>query len=164
MLDFSFSSVARVAFMRWATLLMVVGVTAGGMSGCGADLAVLGAAASAASTGSSVYKRGKLNASWMADVEQVVTAAERAAAELGLELLSSVGDSQEGVWTVTARDMSDTKFMVRVERKAERLTEFQIDIGWFGQEPTARLLLKRMAVAIELDDGRSGQDGDGTAN
>ena len=126
------------------------------LPGCGVELAVLGAAASAASTGSAVYRRGKLDASWMARFERVVAAAELAANDLGLELLSSVGDSAAGTWTLTARNAADEKFIVRIERKAPRLIEFQIDIGWFGHEPTARLMLKRMAVAIGLEEERNG--------
>ena len=128
------------------------------LGGCGVELAVLGAAASAASTGSAVFKRGKLNASWMARFERVVAAAELATHDLGLTLLSSAGDSERGRWTVTAENDEQEKFIVRVTRKAPRLTEFQVDVGWFASEPTARLLLRRMAVAIDLEETRTGVD------
>ena len=126
------------------------------LPGCGVELAVLGAAASAASTGSAVFKRGKLDATWMARFERVVSAAELAASDLGLELLSSTGDSAAGTWTVTAQNDDEEKFIVRINRKASRLVEFEIDIGLFGEESTARLYLKRMIVAIELDEERNG--------
>lgn len=148
------SSSRRTAAHRGAVaVLSLASLT---LPGCGVEMAVLGAAASAASTGSAVYRRGKLDASWMASFERVVSSAELATSELGLELLSSVGDSVAGTWTIAARNAAGEKFVVRVQRKAPRLVEFQIDIGWFGRESTARLLLKRMALAIGLDEDRNG--------
>jgi len=138
---------------RLAVLLAVAALP---LPGCGVEVAVLGAAASAASSGSAVYRRGKLDASWMASFERVISGAELAASELGLELLSSAGDSAAGTWTVAARNAVGEKVIVRVNRKASSLVEFQIDIGWFGRESTAQLMLKRMAVAIGLEAEQNG--------
>jgi len=119
-------------------------------AGCGVELAMLGAAASAASTGSAVYKQGKLNASWMASFGLVVAAGEAAFKDMGMTIEKSKGDTEKGVWTIVAVNDDGDKITLTVDRKSARLTEFQIDMGWFGREATARLLLKRMAVAINL--------------
>ncbi|MEM9882295.1 MAG: DUF3568 family protein [Planctomycetota bacterium] len=127
-----------------------------GPAGCGVELAVLGAAASAASTGSAVVKQGKLDASWMGSFDLVVAAGEAAVGDLGLVIIRSDGDAAAGHWTITALDQDKEKIIVTVDRKSVALTEFRIDVGWFGSESTARLVLKRMAVAIGLAADRDG--------
>ena len=124
--------------------------------GCGVELAMIGAAASAASQGSAVYKRGKLNASWMGPFDMVVAAGEVAGTDLGLSIKSNTGNPAKGQWvTLFVTDDGD-KISVKTTRKTQHLTEFQINVGWFGEESTARLLLKRMAVAINLDANHDG--------
>lgn len=149
--------------MTWTRLkrmapaaLLVVPLTV--VPGCGVELAVLGAAASAASQGAAVYKRGKLVGSWMGPFDLVVAAGEIALGDLGYTILESSGDAAEGEWTVVGVDEDGDKVTITVDRKTRQLTEFQIDVTWFGQEATARLILKRMAVAIDLE---AYQDGTG---
>jgi hypothetical protein len=126
------------------------------LGGCGVELAVLGAAASAASQGSAVYKRGKLQASWMGQFDMVVAAGEAAGSDLGLLMRSTNGDVAEGEWETVFYTYDGKRIEIRTTRRTPQLIEFQIDVGWFGSESTARLLLKRMAVAINLDANRDG--------
>ena len=118
---------------------------------------MIGAAASAVSSGSAVYKHGKLDASWLGPFDQVVTAGEVAVGDMGMHLRQTHGDAEEGVWKIVAADDHNEKVVIHITRQTPVLTEFQINVGWFGHESTARLLLKRMALAIEL-----GADEDGT--
>lgn len=145
---------------RWKRIapaaLLVVPLTF--VPGCGVELAVLGAAASAASTGAAVFKRGKLVGAWMGPFDLVVAAGEIAMGDLGYTLLESDGDAGAGDWTIVAVDEDGDKVTINVDRKTQQLTEFEIDVTWFGQEATARLILKRMAVAINLS---ATQDGTG---
>lgn len=127
--------------------------------GCGIELAVLGAAASAASSGSAAYKQGKLVATWLGEFDVVVAAGEAALSEMGFSIYKSDGNALKGEWIIVAYDATGDKVTLTVERKTSELTEFQINVGWFGREPTARLILKRMAVAIGL-----GVDQDGTGD
>ncbi|MEO0515020.1 MAG: DUF3568 family protein [Planctomycetota bacterium] len=126
--------------------------------GCGVELAVIGAAASAASSGSAAYKQGKLVASWMGPFDVVVAAGEIAFGDLGYAITESSGNALEGDWKIVATDEDGDKVTIKVDRKTQQLTQFQIDVTWFGKEPTARLILKRMAVAINLE---THQDGTG---
>ncbi|WP_221435370.1 DUF3568 family protein [Algisphaera agarilytica] len=119
--------------------------------GCGVELAVIGAAASAASQGAAVYKRGKLTGSWMGPFDLVVAAGEIAMGDLGFVITDSNGDVEEGKWKIVAVDEDGEKVTIKIDRKTHRLTEFQIDVTWFGQEATARLILKRMALAIDIE-------------
>lgn len=127
-------------------------------AGCGVELAMLGAATSAASSGSAVYKRGKLNASWMASFDQVVAAGEGAFDDLGMTVTKSKGDEAKGDWAIIAVNEDKNKVKLKIDRKTATLTEFQLDVGMFGKEPTARLILKRMAVALQLGSTEVGTD------
>lgn len=145
---------------KWTKPLRI-GLLAGALcftGGCGIELAMIGAAASAASSGSAVFKRGKLQASWMGPFDHIVAAGEVAGSELGLSIRSTDGDPAEGYWKTVMYTADGDKITVKTYRKTNSLTEFQIDVGLSGSEPTARLLLKRMAVAINLD---ARQDGSG---
>ncbi|MEM9417839.1 MAG: DUF3568 family protein [Planctomycetota bacterium] len=119
--------------------------------GCGVELAVIGAAASAASQGAAVYKRGKLTGSWMGPFDLVVAAGEIAMGDLGFVITDSNGDVEDGKWKIVAVDEDGEKVTIKIDRKTHRLTEFQIDVTWFGHEATARLILKRMAHAIDIE-------------
>lgn len=140
------------AGVRLICLCLIVNLTAG----CGVELAMLASAASAASSGSAVYKQGKLNASWMAPFDLVVAAGQGAFKEMGMTVKKSTGDKDKGTWTIVAVDDDKDKITLTVNRATPKLTEFQIDVGWFGRESTARLLHKRMALAINLADSRDG--------
>ena len=124
--------------------------------GCGIELAMIGAAASAASQGSAVYKSGKLNVAWMGDFDEVVAAGEIAGNDLGLLIVSTVGDAQEGTWKTKLTTSDGEDIVIKTMRKTPQMVHFQIDVGWFGHESMARLLLKRMAVAIRLDANADG--------
>ncbi len=135
----------RAAYTHPGVLVIAFTMLALTLPGCGIELAVLGSAASTASTGSAVYKHGKLNASWMAPFWLVRSAAEAAFDDLGLKITRSEGSEELGYWTIVAVNEDDDKAVITIDRKSDRLTEFQIDIGWLGKETTARLILKRMA-------------------
>ena len=142
----------KTGFFR-VGLLSAVLCTAGG---CGVELAMIGAAATAATSGAAVFKRGKLDASWMGPFDHVVAAGEVAASELGMQIRSTSGDPAKGYWKTVMVTADGDKITVRTYRKTHRLTEFQIDVGLSGSESTARLVLKRMAVAINLDASADG--------
>ncbi|MEM1109988.1 MAG: DUF3568 family protein [Planctomycetota bacterium] len=129
-----------------------------GTPGCGLELAALGAAASAASQGAAAFKRGKLVASWMGPFDVVVASGEAAFGDLGYRIVETTGDAEAGHWKIVAKDEQNDKITIFVNRQTSRLTEFEIDVTWFGRETTARLILKRMATAINLN---ADQDGTG---
>lgn len=86
----------------------------------------------------------------------VVAAGEVAGTDLGLLMESSGGNANKGQWETVFFTFEGERIVIRTNRKTPQLVEFQIDVGWFGSEPTARLILKRMAVAINLDSDRDG--------
>ena len=133
---------------RLPVYLFVLSSLVPGLAECGAEIAVISAAVSAASTGSAVIKHGKLDAAWMASFQEVVAAGEGAMNDLGLEIHSSLGKAENSHWTIIAFNEDHDRVTIRIARKTERLTEFQIDVGRLGKDPTARLILQRMATHL----------------
>ena len=56
----------------------------------------------------------------------------------------SRADDGKGVWLCTLEDDRKAAISVAVERRTETLCRTRIDVGVFGSEPTARLILIRM--------------------
>jgi hypothetical protein len=94
----------------------------------------------------------------MASFDQVVAAGEGAFDDLGMTVTKSKGDESKGNWMIVAVNDDKNKVTLKVDRKTAALTEFQLNVGWFGKEPTARLILKRMAVALQVGATEVGTD------
>jgi hypothetical protein len=130
------------------TLLMCAAVP-----GCaaGVDVALIsaaaGAASSAADAGSAVYSAGKLRSVGMLDVESTRTAVLIAADELGLEI-EEESEPGPGRYRIVLIDELNTRIYVHLQERTPTMTRLTINMGMFGSEPTARLILKRIAVAV----------------
>ena len=124
-------------------------LTALGLGGCagGIEYAAVGAAATAAQTGETVIKRGKINAAQIATIDDVVAAIREACGELGLEITLDQRKKPQD-HRITAEDEKGSDHKFRVRRRTDRLTHYQIDVGWFGSNATAKLLLNRVQVRL----------------
>jgi hypothetical protein len=107
--------------------------------------AMAGLAASAVSTSADVYQMGKLSSAdrarfndWIADVRAA------AADDLHLKVVKESLDNEKGEWRCTLADDQKAKIKVFVQRRTETLCRTRIDVGLFGSEPTARLILARI--------------------
>ena len=128
---------------------LVLAVAAAGVPGCtGLEPAMLGAAASGVQAGSSVSSAGKVNAAWIAQFEQVILAGEAMFDDLGFDIVSSSGSEDEGKWLIVGIDEDRDKFKFKVWRETDKLCRYQINVGWFGSRPVARLMVKRVAVNL----------------
>ena len=110
---------------------------------------VAGLAASALTTGADVYRSGKLDAVDMARFDDWVMAVRLASADLHL----SIDDERLSTrvperWQCRLRDERGSAIGVRVERRTETLCRCRIDVGLFGSEPTARLILARIRAHL----------------
>lgn len=129
---------------------IVLCCAAASLSGCAAlPLAalgtVIGVGASAVSTGASVYSLGKLNSAEPASADQVRHAMEAAADELDLRAQPGSGFDESGItYTGHWTDAFGAKIDVIIQQRSSRLTRLRIDVGVFGNEPTARLVLARV--------------------
>jgi hypothetical protein len=120
------------------------------LHGCGpVSLAALGTAlgvgAAAVSTGASVYSLGKLNSAEPASADQVRHAMEAAAADLDLRSQPGGGFDESGItYTGYWADAFGAPVEVTIQQRSSRLTRLRIDVGVFGNEPTAKLILARV--------------------
>ena len=106
---------------------------------------VAGLAASAVSTGAEVYSLGKLDSANEARFDEWIGAVRAAATDLHLKIAKE-SDKRKGEWRCTLVDERKAKIKVFVQRRTETLCRTRIDVGWFGSEPTARLLLARVRL------------------
>lgn len=128
--------------------LCLAGLLAGGCA-AGIDLAVIGAASQAAGSGSAIFTGGKLKAVGMVDIESARTAVLIAAADLSLEIVEETS-SRPGRDRIVLRDDRMARMWVYLDQRTPTLTRITVSVGFFGSEPTARLLLKRIGIAVNL--------------
>lgn len=112
---------------------------------------VAGLAASAVSTGAEVYRLGKLDSADEARFDEWIDAVRIAADDLHLQIAKE-SDERKGEWRCTLVDERKSKIKVTVQRRTETLCRTRIDVGWFGSEPTARLLLAQVRLYIEPEE------------
>jgi hypothetical protein len=134
----------------WYEILVIM--CGGGLScGCAAiPVATAGTLASIAatgvSTGSDLYKMGKLDTAELARVDEFVAAAHRAAYDLRLARTGYT--TSPGITTIWFKDDRGANVKVIVERRTETLTRCRIDVGLYGSEVTARLFLARLRAHL----------------
>ena len=105
---------------------------------------IAGIAASAISTGADVYRMGKLDAADEARFDDWIGDFHLSAADLHVKVDKESYDGAKGVWRCVLVDDRNSKASISVERRTETLCRTRIDVGWFGSEPTARLILARV--------------------
>src|SRR5207237_6838682 len=122
------------------------------VGGCAAlPLAAVGAAleatSSAVSTGNDIYRLGKLDTAEMASPDDAVDAAHEAAAELSLRLRCAERKKHD-VRRLTFADARCATLKVDVEPRTANLVRLRVNVGWFGDQSTARLFLARMRAHL----------------
>lgn len=116
-------------------------------------LATLGAvfdiAGTAATAGPAVYQQGKLRIALMADYPGVKAAVRAAAEDLQLRVFRDRKASKHhDIWDFQLRDERNSKIEITVERRTPMLCRCCVDVGLFGSEPTARLVMARVAAHL----------------
>jgi hypothetical protein len=136
---------ARMTGVRCAVLLVLGWALACGAGGCAtASIAaagtVAGIAATAISTGGDIYRLGKLNSADEATYPMWVGACRAAAVDLHFTIKKQI-DKGNGKWFCTIEDDNRDRIDIHVERLTEKICLTRIDVGVFGSEPTAHLIL-----------------------
>jgi hypothetical protein len=117
---------------------------------------LVSSAGSAVSAGRDVYGLGKLDAAEMARFDQTVLAAQQAADDLGLRfkpLSPKPPPKDSSVMVLPFFDDKGSRVNVRVERRAVRMVLVRIDVGLFGSEVTAHLMLSRLRAHLPRPPG-----------
>jgi hypothetical protein len=136
----------RMKMLRWFLLL---GLSVSCTSCITASLAtigtVLGSLGSAASTGSDVYKLGKLDSALMCDAADCHHAALLAAHDLGLApKFDRTSPGADPVWNMAFLDDQKSQVGICIEQRTRCLCRCRVDVGLFGSEPTARLMMDKI--------------------
>jgi hypothetical protein len=159
-------------FLRWDFLLvLLVAFSSGGCAliGLPAIATALGIASSAASIGGSVYSQGKLDSSEMSTMPNWTASVYAAADDLHLKIKKPADPAPASqpvaTMTIVLEDDLGSTISLTAERRTQTLLHSRVDVGVFGSEPTARLLLQRIRhhAGVSLRDlyGPSGTDSRG---
>lgn len=130
------------------------------MLALGTVATALGIAGSAVTTGGAIYSQGKLDSAEMSTMENWTTAVYAAADDLHLKVKHPPADGPATLPSATLvhfilEDEKGATMSVTVERRAQTLLRSRVDVGLFGSEPTARLLLSRIRfhAGVPISDG-----------
>jgi hypothetical protein len=81
----------------------------------------------------------------MANYDDCREAVREAAANFRLKI---VRDEQEGkysnIWNFRLADDQKETVDVRIERRSGMLCQIRVDVGWFGSQPTAQLIVDKI--------------------
>ena len=100
------------------------------------------AAVGAGAVGTVAYIKGDLEAVEDADIDRVYAAAESAADEMGLSIISKKKDQLSA--NIIARDAEDKKIDISMTAKSEGTTKISIRVGIFGNETKSRLIYDKI--------------------
>ncbi len=127
------------------------------LGGCTAvSLATIGTAAgiaaTAVSTGADVYNLGKLDTAELVPLEGLHQAVHKVADEMGLKHVEE--QSRDGSIHFSFGDDREGMVRVTLESRTPTLSRIRINVGVFGNEPTARLFLQRIRANLETPGGQ----------
>jgi Protein of unknown function (DUF3568) len=119
----------------------------------------IGAASSAVVTGADVYRLGKLDTALMASEDDCINAVREAAANLRLEIHNEKTNKNEHTWKLELTDEQKETTEITVERRTGVLCRVRVDVGWFGNEPTAQLVMAKIREHLPATAAPTGKGG-----
>ncbi len=118
------------------------------LPGCtGLEPAALGVAASAGQTAAGILGKGRFNSAHAKPMDEVIAAARSELLHLGLTLTHDEPDGPRG-WFLRGEDAHDEWVRITIESRSLKLTRMQINVGWWGYEPTARLVYQGIELRL----------------
>jgi len=142
---FRWSSSARAASLL-VLLLLLPGCAAASLASLGT---LAGMAATVVTTGADVYHLGKLDSVELAREDEVITAVRQTAEELHLASVRETWESDHK-WYVLLVDDENSTIGITVEGRTATMTRARINVGVFGSEPSARLILLRLREHLPM--------------
>jgi Protein of unknown function (DUF3568) len=111
--------------------------------------AMIGFAGTAATVGNDVYHLGKLYRSVMATQDDTRKAVRATAGDLGLKVLSESPPSHDNpVSEYLLEDDQKKKMGVSLDQRSAKLCQIRVDVGIWGSEPTAKLIMDRICFHL----------------
>jgi len=112
---------------------------------------VLGAVGSAASTGIDAYNLGKLDTALMTSADECHRSVLLAANDLGLHVQIDQRKSKPvTVFEMTLKDDLKSQVGIHIEYRTPTMCLCRVDVGIFGSEPTAKLMMERIRFHLHL--------------
>ena len=137
------------SYLLLSLCLMLVSVSSGCATVSVATAGTIaGIAASSISTGAEVYRLGKLDAVEMDTFEDATAAVRLAASDLELKIVEDEKKKGKDEWSFELSDDVKNTLSVRVQQRTDRLAAIRVDVGIFGSEPTAHLVLARIRTHL----------------
>ena len=128
---------------RFLVTLWVIAI--GSQLGCAVLLLGGGAAAGA---GIVAFTKGELTTAEEADLDRVWAAAQGAMDDLDFVIQSRL--TTAGSAKLIARGAGSRRVTVTLERRVGNLTEISVRVGYFGDEPLSRLILRKIRRRLDL--------------
>ena len=110
---------------------------------------VAGLAATVVSTGADVYHLGKLDSVEMARQEEMISAVRLMATDLHMAI-SREKRPNKNEWTARLTDDQGMTVDVTIDQRTETMSRCRINVGLFGSEPTARVMLLRLREHLPI--------------
>lgn len=129
------------------------------LTGCagGLEFAAIGAAANATRAGSAVVKGGKISGAVLAPADAVNDAVRLALDDADMRI-KTVDTRRTWRTEYVAKDDRGAKVKVRVKERTDKLSRVQVDVGWFGDAATARLVSLRVQYHLRQN-GHADENG-----
>jgi Protein of unknown function (DUF3568) len=139
--------------------MLLISLSGCAVAGLAAAGTAIGAASAAVATSADVYRLGKLDTALMADEDQCKTAVREAAANLRLEISQERTNKNEHTWKLELADERKDTTEITIQRRTATLSLLRIDVGWFGSEPTAQLIMAKIREHLPATASPTGNSG-----
>lgn len=124
---------------QWIRHIGLCAAIVGSALSTGCALLLVGAAIGA---GTVAYVSGELRAADEVTMDRAWSATLGAMSELQFKVTTQQKDALAG--QIVARRADDTKIEIRLKRQSDRVTEFRIRVGTFGDEALSRYILDKI--------------------
>lgn len=133
------SSLPVAPSFRRLLVVLLLGISLAGLSGCIV-------AAAGAGAGAVAYVRGELEANLNTDYNKVVDSARNTIKDLEFAKVSENKDALKCV--LVARTAMDKKVEVTITNSGKKLTNIKIRVGLFGDESLSLSILEKIKAGI----------------
>ncbi len=142
---------------RGVSTALLIGVAAVGASCTGLEPAAISAGASAAQSGATFFTQGRFTAVELASFTDALDAVHAAATDMSLDLIEDT--IEDGRARIVYRDERNQSIVVVIQRRTESVTRVRADVGTFGENGLASLLLRQMSAKLREMEAHGGTAG-----
>ena len=140
----------------WTPLFVFVGVI---LAGCtGLEPAAISAGATAAQSGATFFTQGRFSSIELTEFKDAEIAVRAAAGEMSLRLAEDEPGPDRT--RLVYFDEQHQSIVVVIERRTETVTSIEADVGTFGENGLASLLMRQTAAQLQAMRAYEGASGE----